>query len=105
SRAGPRRRRRHSYPAGAVLHRARRPPRESRSVEPGRSLLGGRGCLDRKFGDGEELEHFPTVFDRRARADELEHLLATLHLAYEDRADELVLQEEEPLVVARLVFH
>src|SRR5687767_11956186 len=68
------------------------------------SRLGCRRGTDRNLGHREHLEDLLPVVDRRARRDELEDLLATPHLADEDRADELVLQEEEPLVVARLVL-
>src|SRR6266508_1155184 len=54
------------------------------------------------LGHGEHLEHLVAVIDRGAARDELEDLLAALHLADEDRADQPIeaafaLQGAEPL--------
>src|SRR5207245_163807 len=95
----PRRRRGHACPAGAAFLRARRRARRTRRA----AESFGRRRLHRHLGHREQLEDLLPLVDRRARADELEHLLATLHLADEDRADELVPEEEETLVVPRVV--
>src|SRR5205814_1328609 len=70
------------------------------SVTRSRSLLGRRGGLRDDLGHREKLEDLLAVLDLGARADELEDLFSTPHLAHEDRADEPVLQKEQPLVVA-----
>src|SRR2546428_5103096 len=68
-----------------------------------RSLLRPRGRSRRDLRHGEQLEDLLAVLDPGSTPDQLEDLLPSLHLAHEDRADELVLEEEEPLVVALVV--
>src|SRR5436190_812328 len=68
-----------------------------------RSLPRRGGRFRRKLRKREQLEDLPPVFDPRARADELENLLAAFHPSDEARTDELIPEDKEPLVVAWLV--
>src|SRR6266566_4469035 len=96
----PRPRRRLASAADAAFPPARRPARRTKHA----AVSFGRGRLGGHLRHGEQLEDLLSLLDRRARADQLEHLLAAFHLADEDRADELVPQEEEALVAASVVL-